>query len=151
MNKFFCKSLLAIFFLLGSVFLHSGEAWGQSRGDAFCGTSEEINKGYDTGSQTEEITNGAAPILQGATPGTIGPTGADATSIMGVNTAAATRSSPDSNPRPAILGAFFLIGLASCGYTIFKRSQEKKNSLWVNGGIIAVLLLCSGFAWGSFL
>ncbi|MBX9691820.1 MAG: hypothetical protein K2Z81_05505, partial [Cyanobacteria bacterium] len=55
------------------------------------------------GSQTQETTssqsvpentpapNAAAPVLQGATNGTIGPQGADATVVMGVNTAGTVR------------------------------------------------------------
>jgi len=49
------------------------------------------NTYYNTGAQTQQITDGAAPILQGATNGTIGPQGGDATSIMGVNTAGTVR------------------------------------------------------------
>ena len=41
--------------------------------------------------QTQQITEGASPILQGATNGTIGPQGGDATAIMGVNTAGTVR------------------------------------------------------------
>ena len=70
-------------------------AFAQSGGDAFSSQGVEglqtNNSGYNTGSQTEQIVDGAAPILQGATNGTIGPQGGDATSIMGVNTAGTVR------------------------------------------------------------
>lgn len=46
---------------------------------------------YNTGGQTEQIVEGAAPILQGASNGTIGPQGGDATTIMGINTAGTIR------------------------------------------------------------
>jgi|AGTN01.1.fsa_nt_gi hypothetical protein len=70
-------------------------AFAQSGGDAFSSQSVEGNQtnnsGFNTGSQTEQIVDGTAPILQGATNGTIGPQGGDATSIMGVNTAGTVR------------------------------------------------------------
>lgn len=73
----------------------SAPAQAQSGGDAFSSQGVEGNQtnntGYNTGSQTEQIVNGASPILQGATNGTIGPQGGDATSIMGVNTAGTVR------------------------------------------------------------
>ncbi|MBI1269964.1 hypothetical protein GC174_05985, partial [bacterium] len=70
-------------------------AMAQSGGDAF--TSQGVmgndinNSGFNTGSQTQQITNGNAPVLQGATNGTVGPQGDDATAIMGVNTAGTVR------------------------------------------------------------
>lgn len=53
-------------------------------GDEFC---IDGNGGSQTAQQTESI----APQLQGATNGTIGPQGGDATVIMGVNTAGTVR------------------------------------------------------------
>jgi hypothetical protein len=44
-----------------------------------------------TGSQTQQLGMGAAPALQGATNGTIGPQGADATYVTGLNTAGTVR------------------------------------------------------------
>ena len=44
-----------------------------------------------TGSQTVQFQGSNAPTLQGATNGTIGPQGQDATSIVGVNTAGTVR------------------------------------------------------------
>lgn len=70
-------------------------AFAQSYGDAFSSQAVVGNQSNstanNTGAQTEQISNGAAPILQGATNGTIGPQGGDATSIMGVNTAGTVR------------------------------------------------------------
>jgi len=62
--------------------------------DAFSDTTGTINNdsGNDTRSQTSQYTNQAAsPMLSGATNGTIGPQGADATYITGVNTAGTVR------------------------------------------------------------
>ncbi|MEZ4543846.1 MAG: hypothetical protein R3C24_08075 [Cyanobacteriota/Melainabacteria group bacterium] len=55
------------------------------------------NSDYNTGSQTRQITNGNAPVLQGATNGTVGPQGDDATAIMGVNTTGTVRVSNLAN------------------------------------------------------
>ena len=70
-------------------------ALAQSYGDAFSSQGVEGNQsnntGYNTGAQTEQISNGTAPILQGATNGTIGPQGGDASAVMGVNTAGTVR------------------------------------------------------------
>ena len=72
-------------------------AFAQSFGDAFSsqgamGNAEGLNNTYyNTGTGTEQLQGGNAPLLQGATNGTIGPQGQDATSIMGVNTAGTVR------------------------------------------------------------
>lgn len=86
------SKVLVAAFIVGLSF---GPAFAQSSGDAFSSQAVEglqtNNSGYNTGSQTEQIVDGAAPILQGATNGTIGPQGGDATAIMGVNTAGTVR------------------------------------------------------------
>jgi len=46
---------------------------------------------FRTGSQSRQFGSGVAPALQGATSGTIGPQGADATYIVGLNTAGTVR------------------------------------------------------------
>ena len=88
------KMLVAAAVVLG---VSGAPAYAQSFGDAFSSqaTMGEVAGGnntyYNTGAQTQQITDRAAPILQGATNGTIGPQGGDATSIMGVNTAGTVR------------------------------------------------------------
>jgi len=88
------KLFVAAVIVLG---VSAGPAYAQSFGDAFSsqGATGEVGGGndtfYNTGAQTQQINNGTAPILQGATNGTIGPQGVDATSIMGVNTAGTVR------------------------------------------------------------
>ena len=83
--------VIALAFALGA------PAYAQSYGDAFSSQADMgaidggNNSYYNTGAQTEQINQGNAPLLQGATNGTIGPQGSDATSIMGVNTAGTVR------------------------------------------------------------
>jgi len=75
----------------------SAPAYAQSFGDAFSSqsTSGEVGGGnntqFNTGAQSEQIQDGAAPMLQGTTNGTISPQGEDATAIIGVNTAGTVR------------------------------------------------------------
>ncbi|MBK9142175.1 MAG: hypothetical protein IPM23_06760 [Candidatus Melainabacteria bacterium] len=68
--------------------LGAGDAFSNSQG--FTGDYSQ-DSGYRTGSQTEQINQGTSPMLQGATNGTIGPQGDDATAILGVNTAGTVR------------------------------------------------------------
>jgi hypothetical protein len=65
-----------------------------AQGDAFsAGDQGTINRtdGDITGSQTDTVNQGRAPMLQGATNGTIGPQAGDATVVQGVNTAGTVR------------------------------------------------------------
>ncbi len=91
-------NLLTRFSLLSAVVLSLvavQPAMAQSWGDAYNSqgdTGDQIqNSDKNTGSQTEQYNNGQAPQLQGATNGTIAPQGADATVVMGVNTAGTVR------------------------------------------------------------
>ncbi len=65
----------------------------QFGGDAFSAgaTGQQANGGAITGSQTQTVNQGVAPMLQGATNGTIGPQAGDATVVQGVNTAGTVR------------------------------------------------------------
>lgn len=67
----------------------------QATGDAFRSQGSTGNYANDdnarTGSQTMQLGPAQAPALQGATNGTIGPQGSDATYVTGVNTAGTVR------------------------------------------------------------
>ncbi len=74
-------------------------AFAQAYGDQFRSAGEQgmmssVDGGSfqgNTGSQTRQEMDSNAPTLQGATNGTIGPQGGDATYITGVNTAGTVR------------------------------------------------------------
>ena len=71
-------------------------AYAQAVGDEFeSGGSQGLVGGYvggNTGAQTKQYSGAAnAPGLQGATNGTIGPQGTDATYVTGLNTAGTVR------------------------------------------------------------
>ena len=70
-------------------------AFAQAQGDQFSSAGNEGQDASDvqgnTGTQTMQERDASAPTLQGATNGTIGPQGGDATYITGVNTAGTVR------------------------------------------------------------
>lgn len=70
-------------------------AFAQAGGDQFSSSGNEGQYGSqyqgNTGSQTYQERDGSAPTLQGASFGTIGPQGGDATYITGINTAGTVR------------------------------------------------------------
>ena len=75
-------------------FCNMAPAHAQATGDEFASTAaqgKETNNGNNTFSQTQQLGLAKAPDLQGATNGTIGPQGADATFVTGLNTAGTVR------------------------------------------------------------
>lgn len=70
----------------------AGPVFAQDAYDSTADTGNLTNNtGHHTGSQTTQGGNATAPALQGATNGTVGPQGSDATVIQGVNTAGTVR------------------------------------------------------------
>ncbi len=93
----FAKAAAAVF--LSSLFLNCAPVFAQ---DAFgSGSQNALNslgatgvqsrQNYTTGTQTQEVSSGASPMLQGATNGTVAPQGIEATVVQGVNTAGTVR------------------------------------------------------------
>ncbi|HEY9772906.1 MAG TPA: hypothetical protein V6C81_03750 [Planktothrix sp.] len=70
-------------------------AHAQAVGDEFASAGAPGNaqnlSGNNTGTETRQAGDAVAPQLQGATNGTIGPQGADATYVTGLNTAGTVR------------------------------------------------------------
>lgn len=70
-------------------------AFAQAYGDQFSssGSEGQYSSSYqgNTGTQSMQYNDSNAPTLQGATLGTIGPQGGDATYITGINTAGTVR------------------------------------------------------------
>lgn len=92
-NAFKVFSAFAIAALVSSF----SPVYAQSFGDAYSSQGDtgiqNNSSSNNTGSQTQQynVGGGQAPQLQGATNGTVGPQGADATVVMGVNTAGTVR------------------------------------------------------------
>ncbi len=86
------NTLLNSTLAFSAVFALSLPAFAQDAFDSSGAMGNQTNNsGQYTGSQTMQGGSGAAPQLQGATNGTIGPQGGDATVIQGVNTAGTVR------------------------------------------------------------
>lgn len=88
---------------------------------------------------------GRAPILPGATNGTIGPPGGDTTSIMGVMTAGTVRV--NHSPSYAWLVPVSVCSVAAVMFALTMR--KKRGALWVLGGCAALILIVGGFLFGQ--
>ncbi len=86
---------LGITFAVVAGFALNLPAFAQAQGDQFSSAGNEGQYMSDvqgnTGTQTRQEMDSMSPTLQGATNGTIGPQGGDATYITGVNTAGTVR------------------------------------------------------------
>ena len=88
MRNFITRTTIAA----GAVLALSMPALAQDAFDSTAATGNQTNNTNNfTGAQTQQGGSASAPQLQGATNGTIGPQGGDATVIQGVNTAGTVR------------------------------------------------------------
>ncbi len=128
---------------------------GGGSGDCFDTTAavgnQSNNTGNFTGAQTQQGANADASQLQGATNGTIGPQGGDATVIQGVNTSGTVRINNLANVEAMlnivangveIIG--IALGLIAMATGVLKNSAEGKEKTraraLVLGGAITVAL-----------
>lgn len=121
------------------------------------------NTFYNTGTQAEDNVSGFAPLLQGATNGSLGPQALDAVSRMGVNTAGTVRVANLSQLEAAfgILTNFLILVCTVLGMSAIARGvaylfQKKKDGIkYLAGGIVwlAALKICwfALLPWGSWL
>lgn len=63
----------------------------QDANNSLGATGRQSRSNYTTGTQTQQMSNGFSPTLQGATNGTVAAQGAEATVVQGVNTAGTVR------------------------------------------------------------
>ncbi|MBX9669202.1 MAG: hypothetical protein K2X93_16375 [Candidatus Obscuribacterales bacterium] len=105
-----------------------------------------------TGSQTQQFAAGSAPALQGATNGTIGPQGADATSIMGVNSAGTVRVNNLANAewlvnQMGLCLTWFFLGVAAIflgkSFTGNALSKSKNTIAGASALMIALTVTCT--------
>lgn len=95
MRVSFADAIMRTSLVLGAVLVVSSPALAQDAFNSTADTGNQTNNtGNFTGAQTQQGGNASAPQLQGATNGTIGPQGGDATVIQGVNTAAPCGQQP---------------------------------------------------------
>src|SRR5579884_296618 len=125
-----------------------------SAGDA--GTQSRSNP--ITGSQTNTVMTGQSPMLQGATNGTIGPQGQDATVISGVNTAGTVRVNNLANLEALlniIANGMEILGIAWGGPTMIMgfmhmaagTQDAMKRVLWGAAGVTGGLATPGCINW----
>lgn len=130
--------------------------------DAFDSTAasgaQTQNTGNFTGSQTLQGGMAMAPQLQGATNGTIGPQGSDATVITGVNTGGTVRVNNLANLEALlniIANGMEILGIAWGGPTMIMgfmhmaagTQDAMKRVLWGAGGVTGGLATPGCINW----
>jgi hypothetical protein len=140
----------------------SAPAFAQAgQGDVF-GTADQGNQNntsnFTTQSQSTMNGNQQAPELQGATNGTIGPQGDDATVIMGVNTAGTVRVNNLANLEALlniIANGMEILGIAWGGPTMIMgfmhmaagTQDAMKRVLWGGAGVTGGLATPGCINW----
>lgn len=137
----------------------STPAFAQDAFDSMAATGNQTqNTGNFTGSQTMQGGMASAPQLQGATNGTIGPQGADATVIQGVNTAGTVRVNNLANLEALlniIANGMEILGIAWGGPTMIMgfmhmaagTQDAMKRVLWGAAGVTGGLATPGCINW----
>ncbi len=137
----------------------AGPALAQDAFDSTAATGQQSqNTGNYTGSQTQQGGSTNAPMLQGATNGTIGPQGADATVIQGVNTAGTVRVNNLANLEALlniIANGMEILGIAWGGPTMIMgfmhmaagTQDAMKRVLWGGAGVTGGLATPGCINW----
>ena len=154
------NSLTRVALSFGIMAALAGPAMAQ--GDAFdttAATGQQMqNTGNYTGSQTQQGGSTSAPQLQGATNGTIGPQGSDATVIQGVNTAGTVRVNNLANLEALlniIANGMEILGIAWGGPTMIMgfmhmaagTQDAMKRVLWGAAGVTGGLATPGCINW----
>ncbi len=119
---------------------------------------QNSNSGHYTGAQSMQGGYAAAPMLQGATNGTVGPQGADATIITGVNTAGTVRVNNLANLEALlniIANGMEILGIAWGGPTMIMGFMHMaagtydamKRVLWGAAGVTGGLATPGCINW----
>ena len=137
----------------------SGPAFAQDAFDSTAATGQQNqNTGNYTGAQTQQGGSTSAPMLQGATNGTIGPQGSDATVIQGVNTAGTVRVNNLANLEALlniIANGMEILGIAWGGPTMIMgfmhmaagTQDAMKRVLWGAAGVTGGLATPGCINW----
>ena len=153
------KNLAKITMASAVVMTLAGPALAQDAFDSTADTGNQTNvTGNYTGSQTQQGGSTSAPMLQGATNGTIGPQGADATVIQGVNTAGTVRVNNLANLEALlniIANGMEILGIAWGGPTMIMgfmhmaagTQDAMKRVLWGAAGVTGGLATPGAINW----
>ena len=132
-----------------------------AQGDSFSSagsTGQQERNTPITGSQTQTAGSGSAPMLQGATNGTIGPQAGDATVVQGVNTAGTVRVNNLANLEALlniIANGMEILGIAWGGPTMIMgfmhmaagTQDAMKRVLWGAAGVTGGLATPGCINW----
>jgi hypothetical protein len=150
------SKLMALVGLVGAALIScsfAAPAHAQAIGDEFSsgGTTGNYSNdnGFRTGSQTTQYQLATAPALQGATNGTIGPQGADATYVTGINTAGTVRVNNLANLEALlniIANGMEILGIAWGGPTMIMGFMYMAAG--TQGAMKRVLCGCAGVTGG---
>ncbi len=153
------KNLAKITMASAVVLTLAGPALAQDAFDSTAATGQQTqNTGNYTGSQTQQGGAASAPMLQGATNGTIGPQGGDATVIQGVNTAGTVRVNNLANLEALlniIANGMEILGIAWGGPTMIMgfmhmaagTQDAMKRVLWGGAGVTGGLATPGCINW----
>ena len=142
--------------LASSLFVGAANAQGQQFGND--AGDLQGNSGFKTGTGSFMGQNGAAPTLEGATNGTIGPQGDNATVITGVNTAGTVRVNNLANLEALlniIANGMEILGIAWGGPTMIMgfmhmaagTQDAMKKVLWGAGGVTGGMATPGAINW----
>jgi len=94
-------------------------------------------------------TSAAAPVLQGAGCGTIGPIGADAVASPAIITPLSAVSQPHQLPPiPTLL--FFTLTLTAAAWGLQDIAKKRRISIINAGVLVGAIVLALGFTWNLF-
>jgi hypothetical protein len=153
------KNLAKITMASAVVLTLAGPALAQDAFDSTAATGAQTNNtGNYTGAQTQQGGSASAPMLQGATNGTIGPQGGDATVIQGVNTAGTVRVNNLANLEALlniIANGMEILGIAWGGPTMIMgfmhmaagTQDAMKRVLWGGAGVTGGLATPGCINW----
>lgn len=130
-----CLSLVALACALSVQFVAAQDAF------------ETVSAGPGTVTNGTPAQTPMAPLLPGATNGTIGPQGADTNVVSGVNTAVTLRAKALNAPRYPV--EWFAIPVTALALFFFVR--RKRASFWELGLVSSVIVGTTGLAWGLLL
>ncbi len=153
------RTITRVALSFGIVAALSSPAFAQDAFDSTAATGQQSqNTGNYTGSQTQQGGYTSAPMLQGATNGTIGPQGGDATVIQGVNTAGTVRVNNLANLEALlniIANGMEILGIAWGGPTMIMgfmhmaagTQDAMKRVLWGAAGVTGGLATPGCINW----
>ena len=156
-SKFACLILAMVFTVLSAYPSYAQNARNGTAavGSAFVSkpqTGSGVVKGAGMVAPIEPAagtTTAAAPVLQGASCGTIGPIGTDAVASPAIITPISAVSQPHQLPPiPTLL--FFTLTLTAAAWGLQDIAKKRRVSIINAGVLVGAIVLALGFTWNLF-